>query len=371
MELNGYPITAQAPAENRRLLHGLHDSRFPVQVRHGSAQPQRIMRALARAGIGATEGGPVSYCLPYGRTPLPVSVRNWREGCDLLLAGSAQDPHVETFGGCLLGQLCPPGLLVAVSLLEALFFRQAGFSCVSLSYAQQTDERQDEQAVRALRRLAGQLLPGTRWHVVLYTYIGLFPRTPEGATRLLVDSARLAVRSGAARLIVKTTAEAHRIPTIAENVRALEVADAAARSERGPAGAVEPSDDTGLGAEAKPAENEVYLEARSIVEGVLNLDGDVGRALVVAFSRGYLDVPYCLHPDNAGQARSTIDSSGRLVWSDPGRIPVGHRRRGDAAPLTARGLLRALSYVQDRFDRPCHDQTPNVAVTAAGPTQKG
>ncbi|MFE0646936.1 methylaspartate mutase, partial [Streptomyces sp. NPDC058877] len=229
--LNGYPITAHTRATTRAVLDGLLDEDFPVQVRHGSARPRAIVRALTAAGLDATEGGPVSYCLPYGRTPLRESVDAWARSCELFAAGARPGtvPHLESFGGCLLGQLCPPGLLVATSILECLFFVQFGLRSVSLSYAQQTDPRQDEEALRALRRLAAEFLPDdVDHHVVLYTYMGVYPRTEQGATRLLEASARLAVRSGAGRLIVKTTAEAHRIPTVEENVRALETAAATA-----------------------------------------------------------------------------------------------------------------------------------------------
>ena len=79
----------------------------------------------------------------------------------------------------MLGQLCPPGLLVAISVLEGLFFRQHGMRSVSLSYAQQTNPDQDEEAVAALRRLAAECCRDVDWHVVLYTYMGVFPRTPR------------------------------------------------------------------------------------------------------------------------------------------------------------------------------------------------
>ena len=51
--------------------------------------------------------------------------------------------------------------------------------------------------------------------------MGVFPRRVAGARSLLADSARIAVLGGAQRLIVKTETEAHRIPTVAENLAAL------------------------------------------------------------------------------------------------------------------------------------------------------
>ncbi|MFD6875474.1 MULTISPECIES: methylaspartate mutase [unclassified Streptomyces] len=359
--LNGYPITTHPVELTRSLLDGLAGPGFPVQVRHGSSRPEAIVRALAAAGLDATEGGPVSYCLPYGRTPLAESVENWARCCELLaaLAPAPRVPHLESFGGCMLGQLCPPGLLVALSLLEGMFFVRHGIRSVSLSYAQQTDPAQDAEAVRALRRLAGEFLPaGVDRHVVLYTYMGVFPRTARGATRLLEASARLAVRSGARRLIVKTAAEAYRIPTVLENVRALETAAATAALQERPdspgGGPSAPGD--GATDDAAGADSEVYREARAFVEAVLELDEDLGRALRTAFARGVLDVPYCLHPDNAGRSRSFVDAGGRLRWSETGSMPAAARtapRAGVSAPaMTSDGLLAAVHGVAMRYDAP-------------------
>ncbi len=320
----------------RAVLDGIATAGFPVQVRHGSALPQDIIAASVAAGLHATEGGPLSYCLPYSRVPVAEVVRAWRESCRML-AGSSAEPHLESFGGCMLGQLCPPSLLVALSVLEGLFFQHHGVRSVSLSYAQQTNPEQDAEAVLALRTLAREHLAGDDWHVVIYTYMGVFPRTPHGATALLAEAARLAVRTGAARLIVKTVAEAHRIPTIEENVAALRTAATAAAATT-----PDPStQDTGI-----------LAEARALVDAVLMLDDDLGTALVRAVGLGFLDVPYCLHPDNPGRTRAFVDRHGHLRWSRLGTLPL----HGIAAPrrpdhdATAAGLLRALSHVERRFD---------------------
>ncbi|MFF9148348.1 methylaspartate mutase [Streptomyces sp. NPDC014861] len=358
--LNGYPIATHSRATTRAVLDGLHDAGFPVQVRHGSARPEAIVRALLTAGLDATEGGPVSYCLPYGRTPLRDSVTAWVRACALLAEGArpGATPHLESFGGCLLGQLCPPSLLVATSLLECLFFVRYGLRSVSLSYAQQTHPGQDEEALRALGRLAAEFLPDdVERHVVLYTYMGVYPHTERGALRLLEDSARLAVRAGAGRLIVKTAAEAHRIPTVEENVRALETAAAAAALEEAPG----PADGT---------DSEVYLEARALVEAVLDLHPDLSRALPDAFARGLLDVPFCLHPDNPGRSLGFIDPTGRLRWARTGSMPLSPDTAADAAPLTADGLLAALWHVAGRYDgrRDPADDPPDDPAPGDGRT---
>ncbi|MEU1621710.1 methylaspartate mutase [Streptomyces sp. NPDC005722] len=343
-DLNGFPLLAHGPAAVRRLLAETAAPDFPVQLRHGTALPLRLLRAVAAAGIDATEGGPVSYCLPYSRTPLAAAVREWRAGCELL-AGQPVPPHLETFGGCMLGQLCPPSLLVALSVLEGMFFREHGLTGISLSYAQQVHPGQDLEALAALRRLAAERLPGTDRHVVLYTYMGVFPRTPIGSYRLLEHSVRLAVRGGAERLVVKTPAESRRIPTVEENVEALEFAHAVAEAAARPDAAAGP----------RPTATGLYEEAGTLVDATLALADTVGEALVAAFARGVLDVPYCLHPGNAGRARAAVDPYGMLRWTEAGAMPVTTGPAGGPAapvtPLTARGLGEMLSFNERRYDR--------------------
>jgi methylaspartate mutase epsilon subunit len=365
-ELNGYPIVDRPADITRAMLAGVAGPDFPVQVRHGSAKAQRIAAALVEVGVHATEGGPISYCLPYSRVPVAESVRAWAETTRILaeLRGRGVRPHLETFGGCLMGQLCPPSLLVAISLLEGMFFRRHGVDSVSLSYAQQTDPDQDLEALTALRTLAAEYLSDVDWHVVVYAYMGLYPSSPEGATDLLVEAARLSVRGGAARLIVKTVAEARRIPTIAENVTALRVAGDAAAAQR-----CEPGPGVG-GVPRPPADTGVLTQARAIVTEVLSAGRDLDSALVRAVHAGLLDVPYCLHPDNPGRTRATVGQDGTLRWTRLGALPI--RGLVEVAPATdgtAAGLLSALSYVARRFDDTALERAVEREFPPAEPTE--
>jgi methylaspartate mutase epsilon subunit len=258
----------------------------------------------------------------------------------------------------MMGQLCPPAMLVALSLLEGMFFWQHGLRCISFSYAQQTHAGQDLEAIAALHTLIGRYVPDARTHVVLYTYMGMYPRTHDGALRLLGESARLAARSGAGRLIVKTSAEAHRLPTIAENVAALEHAAAAAR-ETTAAYQTEAAapEATGTG---------ICEQAKALVDNVLSLDDDIGRALVTAFARGHLDVPFCLHPDNPGRVRGYLDPGGLLLWERIGSLPLaGVVDLPSAGRTTSASLLAALRYMERKFD----GQGRRTQVTLAGSTR--
>ncbi|WP_441250913.1 FAD/NAD(P)-binding protein [Kitasatospora sp. McL0602] len=385
--LNGFPLVSHGPRVTAQVAAAA--GRVPVQIRHGSADPMAIFRTMAAAGLGASEGGPVSYCLPYGRTPLAESIAAWRDSVRLLADESRSNgirAHLETFGGCMLGQLCPPSLLIAISALEALFFAQHGITSVSLSYAQQTHHEQDAEALTALRLLADELLPKeVDRHLVLYTYMGVFPRTIPGARLLLARSAELAVRGGAERLIVKTETEAHRIPTVAENLVALRAAATQARRTRetlADQGGL-PFRDGQLFRDGQPVRalravrpgqggvdaEEVLTEARALVTAVLSLSDNVGTALQRAFHRGLLDVPYCLHPDNRGATRGIIASDGRLRWAELGAMPLTSSSR--TAPLTSGRLATMLRHVADDHDYEAEAQGGSETSAAAAGAGSG
>ena len=343
-DLNGFPIVSHGPQVTTRMLDRLRDASFPVQVRHGSAFPLHVFQAAAAAGFDAIEGGPVSYNLPYSRAALGDTVIAWEEATRFWAdrgQHTGYAAHLETFAGCMFGQLCPPSLLVALSVLEGLFFVEHGIESLSLSLAQGTNDAQDVGALLALSYLAAAYFPRASWHIVYYTFMGLFPQTSTGAEAIIRDSARIAVQGGAHRLIVKTVAESRGIPTIAQNVDALRLAREAADSTDGlPDG------------DAARWSLVVMEEAERLIAATLALDRKVGKAFVRAFANGTLDVPYCPHPANRNAARTAVDpDTGALVWASPGAMPLGLSRAA-TAPLTSRQFHAMLDLNRRRYDVP-------------------
>jgi methylaspartate mutase epsilon subunit len=341
--LNGFPIVSHGADVTRVVLDGLLDGNFPVQVRHGSPFPMRIFEVAAAAGLDAIEGGPVSYNLPYSREPLPKSIAAWREAARFW-AGHGErmgvKAHLETFAGCMFGQLCPPDLLVALSLLECKFFRENGIQSVSLSLAQGIHDEQDIGALIALSRIAARHLGDVSRHIVFYTFMGRFPLTRAGAQGIIGASARIAVTGGAHRLIVKTVAEAHGIPTIEQNVEALHLARKAAdAADR------RPSTDAFAWADL------IEGEAEALIAAVSRLAPNVGDGLLHAFANGVLDIPHCPHPANRSLARAAVDpASGALVWSHTGNMPVRRPEVASVPALDSDGFDAILDLNKSRYD---------------------
>jgi methylaspartate mutase epsilon subunit len=260
--LNGYPIVSYNCEENKKLIDGIKSKDFPIQVRHGCPKPEKIFEATIKAGIDAIEGGPISYSLPYGRISLKESIQSWANCSKMYAEAGNGNFHIESFGGCMLGQLCPPSMLIVISILEALFFNSYGVNSVSVSFTQGTNSQQDIAALKALKKLCNKYLEKhVDWHIVFYTFMGKFPETIHGAKAILKESSIIATLGEAKRLIVKTINEAHQIPTIDENISALKLANEVANNPL-----INSERITGN----EVSENQIYNEANLLLETILN-----------------------------------------------------------------------------------------------------
>lgn len=346
LALNGYPIVTYSTTDNKTLIAGLREPDFPVQVRHGSPLPEEIFKATIAAGIDAIEGGPISYCFPYGRVPLAKSIASWRNCCRLFAAAGDDHYHIESFGGCMMGQLCPPAILIAITVIEVLFMQANGVKSCSVSLAQGTNSVQDVAALQALRHLCKKYLgPEDAWHIVFYNFMGKFPQSFHGAKALIEESARIAVAGQAERLIVKTVKEAHQIPLVEDNINSLRWTHHTASTA---------GDASALQQQALPLMQAICEEADFLIDMLLNLGRNLEEGMSLAFRKGYWDVPYCLHPDNKHLSLAQIDDTGHISWSDPGKIPFPLHIRRNAVRMKMRlssgELLHMLSFNQQKYD---------------------
>ncbi|MBM3468359.1 MAG: methylaspartate mutase [Alphaproteobacteria bacterium] len=345
LDLNGFPVLSYSSQEIIENLCTVADKDFLIQVRHGTASPVNLFKHLVECTLFLTEGGPVSYCLPYSQLSLKEAIDSWRQAC-LILGEYPQQSHLESFAGCLLGQLCHPTILVALGILEALFFQKNGLKDISLSYAQHYNLSQDLAAVAALKRLANIYISHEiSWHIVIYTFMGLFPQTVKGYNGIVEESVQLATHAGARRLIVKTQEESTQISTLSANLSALKQAHELYNSSP----SFEMSED-------KEEEELIFEQAKAIIDAVLNLSSEIETSLYKAFQAGYLDVPYCLHPDNRRLASCAIDKEGYMQWISIGKLPIpiqsGRLYPFSFHTLTSKEFLQMLAFNRMKFDSP-------------------
>ncbi|MCG8671729.1 MAG: methylaspartate mutase [Pseudomonadales bacterium] len=340
--LNGYPLASYSKRENNMLLGGIASDDFLVQVRHGTPIPQHVFDAAKAADLLAIEGGPVSYALPYGRAYLKDTFPAWREALrDWAKYGAKQGiaTHMESFAGCMMGQMCPPSMLIALGILEGCFIKEQGVRSISLSLAQGTNSDQDIAALNALNAMIDDYLSDVSTHIVAYTWMGVFPDTSPGAEALIKESARVAVVGGAHRLIVKTVNEAFGIPSVESNLQALSWCSKVAQENQNVA----------MTTTQLELSDAIYIESKGIVDAILGLDESLEVSIQKGFQKGMLDVPFCLHPDNANVARAQVNNEGMLEWTMSGAVPVSVSLQ-KVNKLTSGGLLDSLHYNRKRYN---------------------
>ncbi|MFJ4192655.1 methylaspartate mutase [Pseudomonas sp. NPDC089534] len=308
--LNGYPIVNHRADDTRAMLERIYSRhRLPVQIRHGSPDPLHIFERMVEIGLPTTEGGPISYCLPYSRTPLREAFGHWEKACRVLADG-VEHSHIESFAGCMMGQMCDPVILVALNILEGLFLRSHGIKTLSFSYAQGTSPVQDRAAVTALQDLAGEYFAPGSYHCVGYVFMGFFPRSLGGFCRITGDALGMIRATGVQRVIMKTPVESRRIPRIEENIAALEYADFCLNTEG-------ELPDIPFDAQEHAR---ILGAARKLIEGTLARDSDLSEAILDAFDSGFLSIPYCLHPDNRRNAGTVVTAENYYHGFDGERV---------------------------------------------------
>ena len=317
--LNGFPLVNHGVKAARRIAATV--PKTGIQTRHSARDPRLLAEISYAGGVTAFEGGALCYNLPYyADYPVSESLLTWRyvdrlTGLYFERFGIVLD---REFFGTLTGTLIPPSLAIAIDVFEAVLAAVQGVRSISLGYAEQGNRAQDVAAVRVLRKLATSLLRRLGYRdvavsVAFYQYMAAFPESPGAARELIRESATTAALADADRVLLKTPVEAVRIPSLADNLEAIQLAcrgfEAATRTSA-PADEVEE--------EAKLIER----EALALVDGVLAAgDGEISHGLVQAFRRGLLDIPFSPSVFNRGEAMTVRDSSGAVRWLATGRLP--------------------------------------------------
>lgn len=317
-QLNGYPLCAHGWRNGRELNACVA---VPLQVRHGSPDARALFAMSLASGLTAFEGGGITYNVPYCKdVPLTTSLQAWAE-IDAWCGELAQHGIIvdrELFG-TLTAALMPPSLSVAIVLLEALLAARAGVRCISLAYPQGGHVAQDVAALRVLRKLAREYLPASvQCYPVLHEFMGAFPADAAVAQGLIFYGAIVARLGRATKIVTKTYAEALGIPTVHENIQGIRLAKAAQT----------PMFDWVTIDEAAVAEEEAWMmeEVRALLAPPLDAP-DLSAAIVAAFTRGRLDVPFAASRHVRSAVIPMRDAGGAIRYAECAQLPFSERVR--------------------------------------------
>jgi methylaspartate mutase epsilon subunit len=226
--------------------------------------------------------------------------------------------------GTLTATLIPPSVAIATNIIEALLAVRQGVKSLSLGYAEQGNRAQDIAAVRTLDRMARGAITNLGYKdvqvtTVFHQYMAAFPETRERSQELIYNSAQTAALSGAARVIVKTAVESQRIPTLEDNIHAINLVMRGA-AEADPA----TRDEARIGEESNIIEREV----EAILESVLLCGkGSLAEGVVEGFRRGYIDIPFSPSVHNRGEVMTARDAEGAVRFVSTGQLQFGRELR--------------------------------------------
>jgi methylaspartate mutase epsilon subunit len=372
--LNGFPVINHGVPGLRRIIS---EVKVPLQTRHSTHDPRLLAEISYSGGVTAFEGGAICYNIPYYKDyPLDESVRAWQyvdrlTGIYYERFGIALD---REFFGTLTATLIPPSIAIAINIIEAVLAIRQGVRHVSLGYAEQGHRIQDIAAIRMMREMAEETIArlGVKQveiSTVFHQYMAAFPGTVKRAEELIYNSAITMGLSGATRIMVKTPVEAVKIPTLKDNVHAINLV------MRGLADSPRASvDETRVAAECQL----IRRETQAILDSVLICGGgSFAEGVVAGFRQGYLDIPFSPSIYNRNEVLTARDTEGAVRFLSCGNLQFDREvrefhRMKMAERRQAEGLLsdkqNYLLIEQDvlRIPRGEYEQWPLDAGVAAG-----
>lgn len=315
--LNGFPIINHGVPGLRRVIS---EVKVPLQARHSTRDPRLLAEISYAGGVTAFEGGAICYNIPYYKGyPLDESLRRWQyvdrlTGLYFKQFGIVLD---REFFGTLTATLIPPSLAIVVNLIETILAIGQGVKSVSLGYAEQGHRVQDVSAVRVMKKMVHEMVghmgyKDVQISTVFHQYMAAFPESAPRAEELIYNSAVTMALSGATRILIKTPAEAIKIPTLGDNVKAL------ALVARGLADAAWLTvDEARVARECEIIEREARAVLNSII---LCGGGQVAAGVVEGFRRGYIDIPFSPSAYNRGEVVTARDAEGAVRFLSCGNL---------------------------------------------------
>lgn len=317
--INGFPVVNHGVGPLQQIARAIG---APFQTRHSTREPELLAEISYAGGVTAYEGGPICYNIPYFKDySLVDSIRAWQY-VDRLTGLYADRYDIvldREFFGTLTATLIPPSLAIASGVLEALLAVRQGVRCVSVGYAEQGHRIQDIAAIRTIHSLVPQFLERMGFHdiqvnAIFHQYMAAFPMTEAGAQELIRESATTAALAGATRMLTKTAVEAFRIPSMEDNLAALQLCRLG----------IDQAKEMQVDEMAVEAEERIIRsEVESILTGVIACGkGSLTAGIVKAFETGVIDIPFAPSIYNRGQVMGARDTTGAVRFLDTGHLTL-------------------------------------------------
>ncbi len=316
--LNGCPIVNYGFRAVRRVSESVER---PIILLSGTAFPQLTAETGFSGGLTAFLGAAISYTASYTKDlPFEQGIRNYQY-LDRLTSYYEERGvrlHREQ-PGFLTGTLVPPGIGIAVAVLEMLMAAGQGVKHYSMGLCQSLNIQQDVAALRALKEVGREYLQRSGqgevfFSIATHQWMQAFPKDEPRAYAVIVLGGIIAALAGATQVITKSTHEAEGIPTReanAEGVKATRMAIQLMRDNR-----LQES------SEILEEKTMVAKEARSILDKALEMgDGDPVLGSLRSIQAGVLDIPWAPNQFVAGRVIPVRDARGAIRYLEHANLP--------------------------------------------------
>ncbi|MDI6753463.1 MAG: methylaspartate mutase subunit E [Thermodesulfobacteriota bacterium] len=317
--LNGFPLVNHGLRLGRRVSES---TRRPIIVLSGTAYPQLTAEMGFAAGFTAFLGAGISYTAAYTKDlPFEQGIKNYQY-VDRLVSFYQEKGirlHREQ-PGFLTGTLIPPGIGIAVAVLEMLMAAGQGVKHYSMGLCQSLDLFQDVAALWALKEVGAEYLARLGFDDVFFSvathqWMQAFPTDEPRAYAVIVLGGIIAALAGVTQIITKSTHEAEGIPTKeanAEGVKATRMAIHLMRSNRLPENK-----------ESLQEKKIIIQESYAILNKTLDMgEGDPVLGALRALQAGVLDIPWAPNRHVAGKVIPVRDSRGAVRYLDHANLPL-------------------------------------------------
>ncbi len=317
--LNGLPIVNHGVREVRRVVDAVAR---PIMILSGTAYPRITAEVGLAAGCTGFLGAGISYTISYTRNvPLEEGIRNYQYLDRLVKYYNDHGVYIHREQpGFLTGTLIPPGLGIAIAVLEMLLAARQGVSHYTVGLCQNLNLIQDVAALRAMDEVSREYLDRFGYQDFFYTvashhWMQAFPEDEAQAYAIIVMGSAIAVLGGATQMITKTTHEASGIPTKEANAQALRACNQVIRMLR--------SSRLPMDEEVMMEKNMIIHEARVLLDRALELgEGDFARAATRGFQSGILDIPWAPSTHALGKVITARDIRGAVRYVSMGNLPL-------------------------------------------------
>ena len=316
--LNGLPVVNHGVKNVRKVIEAMDR---PIIILSGTPFPQLTSEVALAAGFSAFLGAGISYQASYIKDlPIEEGIKNYQY-LDRLASFYAEHgiPIHREQPGFLTGTLIPPGIGIAIAVMETLLAAGQGLRHYSAGLAQNLDLVQDVAGLKVLEELCHRYVKQLGYEdmfisIATHQWMQAFPPDEARAFSVIAMGGVIAALAGATQVITKTTHESVGIPTMkanAEGVRATKMAIKMVRGREMPV-------DTDMEIEMEI----IGKEACSIIDKTLELgNGDIAIGAVRGFQAGTIDVPWAPNMRVKGAVIPVRDAQGAVRYLEFGNLP--------------------------------------------------